>query len=504
MLSKSTLLLYYKRKEIQDAILASSENKEVVARFGQGFGKRPDVLAYQSDILELVKQGATSFHSSEEIWNNPLQLEPILNRKELDNLRSGWDLVLDIDCKDWEFSKLTTYLFIKAIKEHNIDSISCKFSGNKGFHIGVPFEAFPKELDNKSTKNLFPEGPRKIAQYLLSIISEKYVEVKNNQVIIDKNHVFRIEELKEKFGDKEFIIKKCRKCNKKIEERSQEKSEFICPKCEIRIKDNKEFMECNKCKILMKKLENKTTLCECGSNEYDSKFDPLSIIEVDTILIASRHLYRSDYSLNEKSGLASITFNPINVLNFNKIIAQPQNVKISKFKFLNRENIKQGEAEGLIKEAFDHQEKKEEIKTETKFKYDEIKEALPEQFFPPCIKKILQGIGDGKKRALFILVNFLTSVGWGYEKIEERLKEWNKNNKETLREVYLIGQLRYHKTHKTKVLPPNCLNKMYYQDLQICLQDELCKKIKNPVNYSRRKTFYLNKTNKKPSKKQAL
>ena len=91
----------------------------------------------------------------------------------------------------------------------------------------------------------------------------------------------------------------------------------------------------------------------------------------------------------------------------------------------------------------------------------------------------------------------MTQVGWKYEEIEERLKEWNKQNKEPLKEVYMLGQIRYHKTQKKNVLPPNCDNKMYYEDLQICKPDELCKKIKNPVNYTRRRTFYLNKNKKK-------
>ena len=55
---------------------------------------------------------------------------------------------------------------------------------------------------------------------------------------------------------------------------------------------------------------------------------------------------------------------------------------------------------------------------------------------------------DGKKRALFILNNFLTSVGWNHGQIEKRLKVWNKKNPEPLREVILLGQLRYRKQQK--------------------------------------------------------
>ena len=140
----STVLSYYNREDIQTAIVNAAHDREVAVRFGQGgFGKRPDILNYPKDVIELVKQGATSFHVSEEIWRNPLAIESSMKPRELDELRTGWDLVLDIDCPDWEFSKLTAHMFIKALKEQGIKSISCKFSGNKGFHIGVPFEAFP-------------------------------------------------------------------------------------------------------------------------------------------------------------------------------------------------------------------------------------------------------------------------------------------------------------------------------------------------------------------------
>ena len=459
MVSLSEALTYYKRKEIQKAILDSAKDREVVAQFGAGFGKRPDILSYENDVMEQVKNGATSFHVSEEIWKNPLQLEPTLSRKDLDKIRKGWDLVLDIDCKDWEFSKLTTYLFIKSLKEHDIKNISCKFSGNKGFHIGVPSESFPDDLDNEKIKDIFPEGPRKIAKYLLHLISHKYVKVKDNKVFFDKNSSLDLIELKKKFGDKEFIIRKCSSCNKKIDAGKKNINDFECVICGKKVRSSQSFMACEKCNNVMNKTEITTGNCECGSKDYIDLFNPLSIIEVDTILISSRHLYRMSYSFNEKSGLVSVPINPDKVLEFNKLIAKPENVRVSKFKFLDIDGIAAGEAKKLIVEAFDYEEKKEEIEIKKEFKYEELKEALPEEFFPPCIKLVLEGLDDGKKRALFILVNFFTSVGWSYEKIEERLKEWNKKNKEQLREVYLVGQLRYHKTHKSKVLPPNCSNK---------------------------------------------
>ena len=117
MVDKSTCLKFYKREDIQKAMVEHAQNKELGVRYGDGFGKRPDILMYPNEVLELAKQGVTSFHCSEEVWDNPLGISSDLTRKNLDELRAGWDLVLDIDCPDWEISKLTTYLFIKALKD---------------------------------------------------------------------------------------------------------------------------------------------------------------------------------------------------------------------------------------------------------------------------------------------------------------------------------------------------------------------------------------------------
>src|SRR3989344_3794830 len=118
-LSLSALLTYYKRKDIQEAIIHHAKDKEVAIKFGEkGFGKRPDTLQYSNDILELAKQGATSFHASEELWKNPLQLDPLMKKSDMENLRKGWDLMLDIDCTFLEYSKISADLIIKALRHH--------------------------------------------------------------------------------------------------------------------------------------------------------------------------------------------------------------------------------------------------------------------------------------------------------------------------------------------------------------------------------------------------
>src|SRR3989344_2019078 len=161
---------YYSRRDVQKALCDSSKDKEAVARYGDGFGKRPDILQMPGDILDLAKRGATSFHISEERWKDPLALQPGLTKKQLDELRLGWDLIIDIDSKYWEFSKYTTYLVYEALKFYNLKHISVKFSGGKGWHLGVPYEAFPEEVQGYKTKNLFPDGIRIVASFIIEKI----------------------------------------------------------------------------------------------------------------------------------------------------------------------------------------------------------------------------------------------------------------------------------------------------------------------------------------------
>lgn len=414
---------YYSRKDVQSEILRLARDREVQGWFNNIRGSRPDVLNYIGDVEAWINNGLSSIHVSEERWFDPLNLKPGMKKSDLDNLRKGWDFVIDLDSKHLPYGLMAGELVVDALRFHDIKNVSMKFSGNHGIHIGVCYEAFPKEVNGQNIKDFFPEGLKIMAAYLKDMIKDFLAER-----LLKEN----IEDIAKKIGKtKEDLIKK-------------------------------------------------------------GEFDPFEVVDIDTVLISSRHMFRAVYSINEKSGLVSIPLK--DVKDFKIENAKPENVVIdNSIRFLDREKTIEGEARQLLVQSLDWFNKKgcivlaeKEVQKEKKdFKLPE--EALKADFFPPCILKLISGIDDGKKRGIFILVNYLQSIGWKIEDIDKFLIEWNKKNKEGLRENYLVAQINWFKTNKKVVMPPNCENTAYYKSMLICHPDGLCNMIRNPVQYSLRK-----------------
>ena len=177
--------LYYSKPEIQKAILEFSANREICPRYFEGFGKRPDSLQYESDVFELVKRGATSFHCSEELWENPLNIKTGMNEKQLNELRIGWDLLLDIDSKYIDYSKIYAKIIINFLEFSGVNNVGVKFSGSKGFHIIIPWKAFPKEINGIQASRHVP----RMAEYSYKIHNGKdkaKINRRNNKTFCSK------------------------------------------------------------------------------------------------------------------------------------------------------------------------------------------------------------------------------------------------------------------------------------------------------------------------------
>ena len=414
--------LYYSRPEIQKIIFEFSRNREICPRYFEGFGKRPDSFQFQGDLFELVKKGATSFHCSEEIWTNPLDISTELKEKQINELRIGWDFLLDIDSKYIDFSKIMLKEIIKLLNFHGIKNIGIKFSGSKGFHMIIPWKAFPKEINGIKTSEKFPEYPRTILKYI----------------------------------------------NEKIN------------------------------KSLVQEITKLTT-----PSKYVRDFQASEEVIPDLILVSPRHLFRMPYSLHEKTALSSVVLTSEKIEKFELKDADPMNLSSENLKNFIPDS-KENEAKELLVQALDWAKDKnpEEEKKNFKKEFQQIKiENFSDSYLPPSIQKILQGVQDGKKRSLFILLNLFRAIGMDKNEIEKRIYSWNEKNGVQLKKGYIQAQISW--AYKNKiVLPPN-FDKDYYKGIGILpTLEEL--RFKNPVNYVVRKTTserksFDDKTDKKPT-----
>jgi uncharacterized protein (DUF3820 family) len=412
------ILKWYSQKKVQKELLEIAKDREVVSVFKDGsFGKRPDVLLYENDILAAVENKVVAFHASVERWENPMQLKAGINKSELDELRKGWEIFIDPDVKDFEIAKIVTLQIIEALKDHGIKNISLKFSGGNSFHLAIPFESLPSKINFEETRKLYPELLEKILLYLKSYVEENLRE-----------------ELLSNFSANEIA----KRIGKNVDE------------------------------ILTQ-----------------NKLDPFKVVNID--IFGSRHLFRMPFSLNEKTLLVSLPLTQNQLKKFKKEDALIEKAKIET-SFLKK--YKENEAIGLVTEALDWFTRKglEKIEFIALKEVKKKKIKIEEKYFPPCIKRILEGMEDGRKRSIFVLVTFLRNMGWSDQEVEKKLYEWNEKNKPKLRDNYIRTQLRWHFKQERNLLPPNCDHPNFYKDMGLDVYCNLCLQevgvIKNPVNYA--------------------
>ena len=415
---------YYSREPVQKALVEIAKNREVVSVFKDGrFGRRPDVIQYPQDILQAVAEGTVAFHGSVERWNQPMKLDVGLTKLDLNQIRSGWDIFIDVDVDDFEIAKITTKQIIEAFKDHGVKNYSCKFTGGSSFHIGIPFESLPEKINLQPTSVQYPEMLQKVIEYIKSYVNEQ---------------------LKEAITSAATPAEISKRIGKPLEEITGAEG-----------------------------------------------IEPFKIVTMD--IFSSRHLFRLPYSLHESSLLVSLPIKAESIGRFEKEHALPEKVRIEEKFLIPR--VDMHDAEGLVVEAMDWASKHQ----------LEVKEGLPrpamqvkmkmmqEEYFPPCVHNIFKGLADGRKRSIFILINFLRNMGWDLERMESRLAEWNEKNYPPIRANYLRTQLRWHLRQERNLLPPNCDNEQFYGNMGVCTPDKCCKSggdkitLKNPVNYPFRK-----------------
>jgi len=401
------VLDYYSRKDVQASIAAAAKGREVACSSREGgYLRRPDMIQYPSDILAKVHNGAVAFHLSVERWSNPLAITTGAN---LGELRTGWDLIIDIDSKaKLEHAKAATIAVVDFLKDSGITP-TVKFSGRRGFHIGVAWEAFPEQADFQPTAKRYPEALQALAGFIREKVKASILEA-----LVDEE------------GGVTALM---------------------------------------------------------GTMPGSKELSPWQFVDIEQNW-GNRHLFRSPYSLHSSTWLVSVPVKLFKLKHFNTESAKPENVQTG-MPFLDN---KPEEASNFFVNAMDWWAKqKQEGKPREQRKTDGRKAMIPEEHFPPCLKAIMAGLqGDGKKRSLFTLVNFLKAAGWSDEEIEKKVVEVNGRHASPLLQRMISTHLRYHLRKASSVPPANCSNTDYYDAIGICKPDALCKsrQIKNPVNYA--------------------
>ncbi len=499
--------IYYSNPKVQNAIVEFAKNRETVPSYMMdAFGKRPDIIQYPSDIMGLVKKGATSFHCSEELWEDPLMLDSDMSPKQTNEMRKGWDLLIDVDSKYLDVSKILAKILVETLESFGIKNYGIKFSGSKGFHIIVSGKAFPKVFNEMKMEEAFPSWPRAICEYLMHIIrpefnkrvGEIFLNISDKKVENERAKEALCPECGRPARKGKLIVLKCPICKTEIQRKDMKitKKRLKCVQnnCAgvLEVFDEKDYFQCEFCdnvsSISKKETSGryKATFTEhAKENDYadDIKEEIAGTYfgASDLVLVSPRHLFRMPYSLHEKTALASIVISKDEIEKFSPRDASPMSVKIKKFYPENKED----EAKELLSMALEWRKEKElaEGKIESK-KYSDNKSEvvelknISEGMFPPAIKKLLLGVEDGRKRGLFVLLTFFKCLNFPPDEIIKRVKEWNEKNTPPLRESYVRGQIDWHLKQKRKILPPNYSNDAFYRDIGL-IKD--IPKAKNPL-----------------------
>ncbi|MGV8142899.1 MAG: hypothetical protein ACP5NS_04700 [Candidatus Pacearchaeota archaeon] len=518
--------LYYSNPKVQQALLDFAKDREVAPRYFEAFGKRPDTLQYQSDIMGLVNKGATSFHASEEIWYNPLEINSEMSHDEMQKARKGWDLLIDIDSPFLDYSKIAATLLLDELEKHGINCYGVKFSGSKGFHIIVPNKAFPEFHRGIETKSMFPDWARAIVEYLMMRIRPEYnkrvTELGINFEAVKERMNLSHEDLisvncpncSQPVTKTNFVHFECERChtpysrpNFKVTKKKLKCTDYSCPGF-MEVKKEEDYFFCSSCKTKLQvsnstesnsSYRSTTTIGSKDSksaqvaSEFKEELAGEKIASLDLVLVAPRHLFRMPYSLHEKTSLSSVVLDKKEIPTFSPHDANPLKLNIKPF-YINPLTV---EAQDLLESAVSWKisidgDKPQFKKLSEDFVADFT--GVTESMFPDSIKRLLKGLQEGRKRGLFVLMTFLKCLNFPDDYINQRVREWNEKNTPPLKEGYIKAQLDWNSKQKKKILPPNYANDNFYKDLKLI---DVNPSAKNPLvevlrNMNKSKTEYKN------------
>ena len=344
------------------------------------------------------------------------------------------------------------------------------------------------------TSDLFPEVPRIMLTLLADRVRETLVRVHDDSVeLCDLRYSWGF--LADLIGvdERDIIIRRCSKCGG-----TDRVNLFRCAICRTEATDQKDYAVCpdhGADTMQLAGIECSNRSCRSTSFE-PPEVDIQAILHLDVQLISNRHMFRSPYSLHEKTGLVSVVLPEEALDSFEKEMARPEYLaRAAPFLAMDvRSEADASQGRALLAEALEKHKDALARQPQYSESVELPEEAISEEHFPPSIRNLLHAVTaggeplkDGRKRSVLILINFLRCMGWDQQSVEQRLYAWNAKLHEPLRDVYIKGQLR-HAFRSAPMLPPNYDNKEYYLDIGVYdPTDPLEKTLKNPVQYAKRK-----------------
>ena len=105
-----------------------------------------------------------------------MQLKSEIPKQEMDDLRKGFDFIIDIDAKaklkHAQVAAIKVYEFLQSFGI----TPTVKFSGSRGFHLAVSGNAFPSKIDFKDISQKYPDVPQTIANFIRERIRDELLE----------------------------------------------------------------------------------------------------------------------------------------------------------------------------------------------------------------------------------------------------------------------------------------------------------------------------------------
>jgi len=159
---------YYEDGEILEALALQCRSRELWLRREDVPSHRPlkadSVEELKRHINDIRGEGIVSVYASVEVFSDPL----LLTLKSPEDLRTGWELFIDLDSPNYEDAKTCAVSIAGLLKTFSIKNFKVKFSGKRGFHIIVPGSAFDCfGGGSREFIQAFPLVPKHVCRFLM-------------------------------------------------------------------------------------------------------------------------------------------------------------------------------------------------------------------------------------------------------------------------------------------------------------------------------------------------